>query len=287
VTPLVDGGTEGWNGQARMLLPGNTYCLQCSAATAPPAAQTHFHLCTIAHVPRTPEHCVMYAQLLLWPRLYSLDALDVYELAPPVAEGGPAKDPAGVDLDKDDELHMTWLWARASERARQFNIAEPSYTLTMQVVKNIIPAIASTNALISAAGVAEALKHITATAPLMKQYFLYTGSNYTTGVNCQTYPYNRNPKCSACHARTLFTVPAGATLAELLTALDSELRFERTSLRDLREENPVAAQVYMASNASDAALRPLPVSEVLKPNRVYLAAGPGRQPLKFQVAFQK
>ena len=29
----------------------------------------------------------------------------------------------------------------------------------------------------------------------MKDYFLYTASNYTTGTNAQTYKYHRNPKC--------------------------------------------------------------------------------------------
>lgn len=308
VTPLVDGGTEGWSGQARLLLVGHSYCLQCSAVSAPPPDQLHFHLCTIAHVPRTPEHCVMYAHLILWPRLISLTSVEQYDLAAPAAEGGPAKDPAGVELDADDETHMTWLWARACERARAFSIAEPSYTLTMQVVKNIIPAIASTNALINAAGVLEALKHVTATAPLMNQYFLYTGNNYTTGVNCQTYPYKRNAQCKACHARVLLTVSRRAPVAAVLAALNGNegelgsesaegerasqttcrtvggLGFVRASIRDIREPNPVQAQVFMANNAADAAVARQQCGEVFKEGRVYLAAGPGRSPLKFQVA---
>lgn len=80
IVPLVDGGTEGWSGQARLMLPGATYCLQCSAATEPPAQLGHFHLCTIASVPRSPEHCVMYAQLFAWPRLRSLASAAVYEM---------------------------------------------------------------------------------------------------------------------------------------------------------------------------------------------------------------
>ena len=30
--------------------------------------QVNFPLCTIAHTPRLPEHCVEYAKVLVWPQ---------------------------------------------------------------------------------------------------------------------------------------------------------------------------------------------------------------------------
>merc|ERR1719495_728197 len=64
--PMVDGGTEGFKGNARVIIPGKTACIECTLDLFPP--QTNFPLCTIAHTPRLPEHCVEYVKILLWPK---------------------------------------------------------------------------------------------------------------------------------------------------------------------------------------------------------------------------
>jgi ubiquitin-activating enzyme E1 C len=56
VIPLIDGGTEAFMGQSRVFFPKKTSCFECSTDTL--AVEQKFHSCTIANVPRIPEHCI-------------------------------------------------------------------------------------------------------------------------------------------------------------------------------------------------------------------------------------
>ena len=98
---------------------------------------------------------------------------------------------------------MSWLFQMADKRAKEFNITGVTLKLTQGVVKNIIPAIASTNALISALVANEAFKFVTEVADNLDNFFMNNG---TVGNYSLTVSHERNDDCIVCHTTT-FRVP--------------------------------------------------------------------------------
>ncbi|KAL1412394.1 NEDD8 activating enzyme [Vanrija albida] len=173
--PLIDGGTEGFKGQARVILPTVTSCYECSIDMLTPP--TAFPICTIANTPRLPEHCIEWASVLEWPRVF--------------------KD---KKLDTDDPDHIEWLFQVASSRAAEFKIEGVTWALTQGVVKNIIPAIASTNAIIAASCCNEAFKIATSCAPFLDNYMMYVGND---SLYTFTFEHEKRPECPVCGGESI------------------------------------------------------------------------------------
>ncbi|KAI0277094.1 hypothetical protein BC826DRAFT_928072, partial [Russula brevipes] len=103
-------------------------------------------------------------------------------------------------LDTDDPDHISWLYNVALKRAKEFNIEGVTWSLTQGVVKHIIPAIASTNAIIAASCCNEAFKIATSSAAYLKNYFMFMG---TESVYSHTFEHERRDDCPVCGGESL------------------------------------------------------------------------------------
>jgi len=158
-----------------VILPTISSCYECSLDML--NKPTAFPICTIANTPRLPEHCIEWASVLEWPRVH-----------------GDKK------LDTDDPEHIGWLFSVASARAKEFKIEGVTWSLTQGVVKNIIPAIASTNAIIAASCCNEAFKIATSSAAYLDNYFMLIG---TDGVYSYTFQYEKRADCPVCGGESM------------------------------------------------------------------------------------
>ncbi|XP_044092737.1 NEDD8-activating enzyme E1 catalytic subunit-like [Neovison vison] len=173
IVPLIDGGTEGFKGNAQVILPGMTACIECTLELYPP--QVSFPMCTIASMPRLPEHCIEYVRILQWPK------------EQPFGEGVP--------LDGDDPDHIQWIFQKSLESASQYNIRGVTYRLTQGLVKRIIPAVASTNAVIAAVCATEVFKIATSAYIPLNNYLVF---NDVDGLYKYTFEAQRKENCPAC-----------------------------------------------------------------------------------------
>ncbi|TPX30426.1 hypothetical protein SeMB42_g07920 [Synchytrium endobioticum] len=224
---IVDGGTEGVRGQARVIIPGKTACFECSLdlQTKP----VTFPICTIANTPRLPEHCIEWASVMEWPKHFP-----------------------DQKVDGDDPDHIRWLLEKAQSRAKEFNIQGVTYSLTQGVVKNIIPAIASTNALVAAACANEAFKLISNCAPYLDNYMTY---NADAGLYTNTFPLDRKLDCPVCGSEVRkITVKADVTLQDFFDTL--------AEIEDLRLKAPSAT----VGGKSLYIRGPPSLEEMLRPN---------------------
>ena len=121
-------------------------------------------------------------------------------------------------IDGDNPEHIEWLFKVALERANKFGIQGVTYRLTQGVIKNIIPAIASTNAVISASCANEALKYVTKISPILDDYMFFNGAE---GIYTYTYHNEKKEDCNACgHGKPKdLEIASSSTVQDLIDVL--------------------------------------------------------------------
>ncbi|KAJ5650752.1 uncharacterized protein N7484_004475 [Penicillium longicatenatum] len=204
--PLIDGGTEGFKGQARVILPTLSSCIECQLDMHAPRPAVP--LCTIATIPRQPQHCIEWAHQIAWQEKRKDDT-----------------------FDSDDMEHISWVYNEALQRAQHFHIHGVTFQMTQGVVKNIIPAIASTNAVIAASTTSEVLKIATSCNPYLDNYMMYAGEE---GVYTYTFEAEKKEDCPVCgNLARKMDVDANMTLGEFIESLGekAEAQLKKPSLR--------------------------------------------------------
>jgi len=207
--PFIDGGTEGFLGNARFIYPHKTPCFDCVDLF--PAQQHVYQMCTIVNTPRQPEHCIAWAKDKAWED---------------EAPFGKNERLEAIRIDGDNPEHIQWCLGKALEHAARFNIPADkiNYKLAQGVIKNIIPAIASTNAIIAATCANEAFKAVTEASRNLDNYMFYFGN---TGTGSSTQKILKREDCSVCTMKG-FTIKIRSSLplSEFITLLRADERLK-------------------------------------------------------------
>ncbi|OWB74539.1 hypothetical protein B5S31_g4341 [[Candida] boidinii] len=177
IIPMIDGGTEGFQGSLKVIIPTITSCFECYNGLLTEDGddnnnQKKYPLCTLASTPRLPEHCIEWVHQLEWENLYP-----------------------DIELDTDNEDHINIVYQLALKRSIEFNIQGVTKSLTLGVIKNIIPSISSTNSIIASACSNEVFKFITCCSPFLQNTMYYNGEN---GIQAISDPFNKNLNCEIC-----------------------------------------------------------------------------------------
>lgn len=212
VIPYIDGGTEGFKGQARVIMPGVSSCYECTMDLF--TDDQNYPMCTIKNTPRLPEHCIQYVLVVEWDKQTNKPDIQDDE-----------------SVDGDNPKHIKWIYEMAQARAQSFGIRGVTYRLTQGVVKRIIPAIASTNAVVASACTNEALKLATLMAGSLNNYMMYNGNE---GLYTYTYETERRQGCPVCgQPQFSMQVSPDITLASLreMFAEHPKMKFTDSSVR--------------------------------------------------------
>lgn len=153
------------------------------------------------------------------------------------------------DPDTDSYLDMKWIAEKANEHSKKYNLGEISYDFTMGVVKNIIPAIPCSNAMVAASCTVEALKILTFAGRSMNNYMLVNGDGHSAVTQLEAC--NHNTWMRNLPLKTIVLVSENSTLEDFVNQIGNHrptndllakylipaVFFDEDEEEDAREEN--------------------------------------------------
>jgi len=262
-------------GNARFIYPHKTPCFDCVYLF--PAQQHVYQMCTIVNTPRQPEHCVAWAKDKAWD--------DEAPFGKTASEA--------VRVDGDNAEHIQWILSKALEHADRFNIPKDkiTYKLAQGVVKNIIPAIAATNAIIAATCANEAFKAVTEASRNLDNYVYYFGN---TGVGTNTQKILKKEDCAVCTMKG-FTVRIKKvlTLSQFLELLAADERLKGMSQPVLTRCDMKNNRTYLTQNKAAwakryAPLLPKPMSELVEEGDIiYITSNSLKFPVTLKIYWEQ
>ncbi|XP_062856385.1 SUMO-activating enzyme subunit 2 isoform X3 [Trichomycterus rosablanca] len=249
--PLIESGTAGYLGQVTVIKKGETECYECQ----PKPTQKTFPGCTIRNTPSEPIHCIVWAKYL-FNQLFGEQDAD-QEVSPDTADPEAAWNPEDTaaratasDQDGDIKRVSTKDWARSTgyDAVKLFNKLfkdDIMYLLTMDklwkkrkapvpldwtemhklaMAGNIIPAIATTNAVIAGLIVLEALKILDSDFQRCRTIFLNKQPNPRKKLLVPCALDRPNPNCYVCTGKPEVTVKLSVHKTIVLTLQDKILK---------------------------------------------------------------
>ncbi|XP_023411391.1 SUMO-activating enzyme subunit 2 isoform X2 [Loxodonta africana] len=241
--PLIESGTAGYLGQVTIIKKGVTECYECH----PKPTQRTFPGCTIRNTPSEPIHCIVWAKYL-FNQLFGEEDAD-QEVSPDRADPEAAWEPmeaearasnedgdikrvstkewaksTGYDpvklFTKDDPSAMDFVTSAANLRMHIFSMNMKSRFDIKSMAGNIIPAVATTNAVIAGLIVLEGLKILAGKIDQCRAIFLNKQPNPRKKllVPCALDP--PNPNCYVCASKPEVTVRLNVHKVTVLTLQD-------------------------------------------------------------------
>ncbi|XP_048738345.2 SUMO-activating enzyme subunit 2-like isoform X2 [Ostrea edulis] len=250
--PLIESGTAGYLGQVTVIKKSLTECYECQ----PKPPQKTFPGCTIRNTPSEPIHCVVWAKHL-FNQLFGEEDPD-QDVSPDTEDPELTAEAGQTALDQKEKANTAGGIERKSTRAwametgynakKIFNKLfrdDIKYLLSMETLwkkrrppvpldfdnlphtamaGNIIPAIATTNAIIAALIVMEGLKILNGKIEECKQIYLNRQPNPRKKLLIPCALDKPSPKCYVCSSKPEVTVVLNTGKITIKTLEDKILK---------------------------------------------------------------